>query len=151
MSQDQKFVCVYICPEMYQINTVEIPQPTHIPHVKILNAYIQVSIAKIWYLLRTRKLWRRFCWLVTFIPPLQVSLRRWVGRTRSHPQHWLCMETLVQMLRPMEGTLGCARFAEFFTFSTWTFINCSSKRQEWHDSTMKILCKMNEHLLYKNW
>ena len=46
---------------------------------------------------------------------------------------------------------GCARFAEIFTFSSGAPANLSSMRQELHDSTMKGLCEMNEHLLCKNW
>ena len=53
---------------------------------------------------------------------------------------------------PNMGTLlGCARFAEILTFSSDALTNLSSMRQELHDSTMKSLCEMNEHLLMKNW
>ena len=38
-----------------------------------------------------------------------------------------------------------------FAFSTWTCTNCSSMQQELHDSTIKGLCEMIQHLLWKNW
>ena len=51
----------------------------------------------------------------------------------------------------MDFSLGYARFAEMFTFSTWTCTNCWSTQQELHDYAMKGQCEMNEHLLWKIW
>ena len=49
-----------------------------------------------------------------------------------------------------ENKLGCARFADIFTFSSGAPTNLST-RHELHDSTMKGLCETNEHLLCKSW
>ena len=49
-----------------------------------------------------------------------------------------------------DGMPRCACFDEMFTFSSGAPTNLSSTQQELHDSTLKGLCEMNEHLLCKN-
>ena len=63
--------------------------------------------------------------------------QRW-GGVCENIQHSIESEQCLKS----EQTLGCARFAEIFMFSSGASTNLSSTRQELHDITMKGLCEM---------